>query len=251
MYIRLPLDGTTNTRDLGGYAGFGKKVTKWKKLLRSDCVSRLTAADKDYLVNEYQLAKVIDLRSPKEAKEAPNAFASDERVIYINLSLSFDVNPNEPIGWDIHRENLFGNFYVDILENKKEQLKKVFEEIMNVDDGDSVLFHCTAGKDRTGVVAMLILGLCGVSRQDIATNYMQTATNLKYNAGFSETNKKMMGQFIDINDEILKKMASSDEEYIEYCYDHLIEKYKTFKDYFLSIGFSEESMDQFVKATLI
>ncbi len=245
--IRLPLEGTTNTRDIGGHLGSDNRLFKWKKVLRSDCLSRLTEKDKDYLVNKYKLEKVIDLRSPAEIENAHNVFEYDERVQYINISLADEIDPNKPMDISNMATNFFGDFYLNLIENKQGHIKEVLDEIINLKDDSSVLFHCTAGKDRTGVIAMLLMGFCVVSKQDITTNYMQSATNLKYNEHFNEGNRKMFEKYKDlVSEEILKSIASSDVEYIEFVYDKLIEKYSTFEKYFLHIGISEDEINKLV-----
>ncbi len=245
--IRLPLEGTTNTRDIGGYIGSDNRLFKWKKALRSDCLSRLTENDKDYLVDRYNLKKVIDLRSPSEINKAHNVFEYDDRVKYINISLADEIDPNRPIDLSKFRANFFGDFYVDLIENKQANIKEVLEEILSLEENESVLFHCTAGKDRTGVIAMLLLGICGVSKQDISTNYMQTATNLKYNDHFIEGNRRMFEKYKDlVSEELLNSFISSNVEFIEFAYEKLMDKYGSFYDYFLHIGINEEEINRLV-----
>ncbi len=245
--IRLNLEGTTNTRDIGGYIGADNRLIKWKKALRSDCLSRLTENDKEYLINKYKLEKVIDLRSFSEIERARNVFENDERVKYINISLADEIDPNKPMDFSNMTANFFGDFYVNIIENKQVNVKAVIKEIITLQDDSSVLFHCTAGKDRTGVVAMLLLGICGVSKQDITTNYMITATNLKYNEHFIENNRKMFEKYKDyVSEDILKNIAASNVEYIEFVYDKLMENYGSFKSYFLHIGITEEEINTLV-----
>ncbi len=242
--IRLPLEGTSNTRDIGGYVGSNNRVFKWGKVLRSDCVARLTDKDIDYLVNKYKLKKVIDLRSVSEKENAPNVFETDDRVDYVNISLADEIDPNKPLNLTELSDKFFSDFYVKLIQNKQGHIKNVITEISNIGEDESVLFHCTAGKDRTGVTTMLLLGICGVSKQDITTNYMQTATNLKYNKEYIENNKKMFEKYkTKVSDDLLKKLASSDEAYIEHVYDVLIHKFGSFKEYFLHIGITEEEIE--------
>lgn len=246
--IRLPLEGTTNTRDIGGYVCADHRYFVWKKVLRSDCMSRLTEKDRDYLVEKYAVKKVIDLRSNQERIAAPNALEQDERVKYIHISLADDMDPNKPVNIPDLTESFLRDFYIDLLENKKDHLKDVLQEIRSAVEEGSVIFHCTAGKDRTGVVAMLLLGICGVSKQDIATNYMQTATNLKYNRYFSEGAKKMSEQYLaKLGKDLMQIMISSDDEHIEYAYDYFINKYGSFHNYFLHVGFMEDEIKDLVE----
>lgn len=246
--IRLPLEGANNTRDLGGYVG-NNRAFKWKRVLRSDCMSRLTVSDMDFLLKKYNLKKVIDLRSSHEIERAHNIFEMENSIKYINISLADDVDPNKPIDLLAIPENYLRDFYIDILETKKENLKKVIDEISSLSEDASVIFHCTAGKDRTGVVAMLLLGICGVSKQDITTNYMQTATNLKYNKYFFDGLKEMAKKYAqDSMDDIIKRMVGSEAEYIEYTYDNLIDKYGSFHDYFISLGFTDDEIYKLVNS---
>ncbi len=246
--IRLPLEGTSNTRDIGGYIG-NNKLFKWRKVLRSDCLSKITDNDKEYLINKYNLKKVIDLRSVPETLLAENALAKDDRVQYINISLADEIDPNKPLDLRNISKDFLSDFYINLLENKQENIKAVLKEIINLDEDASVLFHCTAGKDRTGVVAMLLLGICGVNKQDISTNYMQTATNLKYNKHFAESNKKLAEKFKSSKEEnLIEKIVSSNEKYIEYTYDKLIEKYSTFKNYFIHIGITENEITKLIES---
>ncbi len=247
--IRLPLEGTSNTRDIGGYVAENNKFFKWKKILRSDCMSKITENDKGYLINKYKLKKIIDLRSPAEISIVENALAKDERVQYINISLADEIDPNKPLNLENLHDNFLRDFYINILENKQSNVKDVIKEIIDLEDDSSVLFHCTAGKDRTGVISMLLLGICGVERQDISTNYMQTATNLKYNNHFVESNKRLIKKYDKKQGEnLIKKIIGSNEEYIEDTYDRLIEKYGTFKDYFLHIGITKDEIDKLINS---
>ncbi|MFV0504780.1 MAG: tyrosine-protein phosphatase [Lachnospirales bacterium] len=243
--IRLPLEGTSNTRDLGGYIGNGK-VFKWGKVYRSDCLSKLTEADKDFLVNR-GIKKVIDLRSLGETKKGNNKFENDKRVEYINISLAGDLDPNNPKDFvKMSAISLIG-LYKDILTNKKEEVRDVLKEICQLKDGESVIFHCTAGKDRTGVIAMLLLGIVGVTKQDIATNYMQTATNLKYDKALGGNEFKiasLLPKGVDLD--AVMNMLASPAENIETTYDFLINEFNSFKDYFLRIGLSLEEVEKLI-----
>ncbi len=246
--IRLPLKGTANTRDIGGYVGENNRGFKWKKILRSDCLSTLKEEDKDYLVDKYKLGKVIDLRSLGEVEKAPSLLNSDSRVKYINIPLSGDIDPNKPNYFSSISERFLQEIYIDIIENKQEGLKKVIEEIIDVNDSEAVLFNCTAGKDRTGVLTMLLHGICGVSKQDITTNYLQTEVNLKYSSLLSELNKKASEKF---SLEIAKRVMNSNPENIEEMYDLIIDKYKSFYDYFLLIGISKENIEKLVNSLTV
>lgn len=246
--IRLPLSGSANTRDIGGYACGDRKYTKWGKVLRSDCLSRLTQDDKDFLFDRYHVKKVIDLRSDSELTSAPGAFLGDGRIKTVHVSLSDELDPNKPADPGKMDENFLRDMYISILDNKKDSISRILAEISETVEDGAVIYHCTAGKDRTGVVTMLLLGICGVSKQDIAANYMQSSVNLKYSGIFTSNFIRLTEQYSDlIPGDIMKKIAGSDAENIEYAYDSVIENYRSFKNFYIHIGFAENEINKLVE----
>nr|WP_290771559.1 tyrosine-protein phosphatase [Anaerofustis sp.] len=164
----LPLEGTNNVRDLGGYyCDLGKgKITKYHKFIRSSGLSYITKKDIDFLIS-YGVKDVLDLRSQEEAEAMPNKLKDIEGITYYNIPLSI-----EDMVADITKEEKNFNMqegYIKRIESKH-IIKGIVEYIADNINGN-FLFHCTAGKDRTGLVASILLGLCKVSRSDIKANY--------------------------------------------------------------------------------
>lgn len=166
----LALPGSHNIRDLGGYARQAGGVTQWRRLLRGEALHHLAPQSVDMLVAD-GLALVIDLRGPHETGQAPHPFAEHAGVAYCNIAL-FDALA--PIGmattpFDMARR------YCAALDQCGANLAAVLRAIAAAPPG-MVLFHCTAGKDRTGIIAALVLALAGVSRDDVIADYALTAT---------------------------------------------------------------------------
>jgi protein-tyrosine phosphatase len=185
-YIRLPLRQTFNTRDLGGYASANGAATRWRAFLRSDDPAHCEQDDIDFLLT-YGLKTVIDLRSKLECDLAPSPFAEVSDVHYANIPLGFD-SYNQAESLDELNEAIptLAEFYLMILKEKPYQVREIFE--LMVDRlPDTTLFHCVVGKDRTGVVAMLLLSLAEVSTGDILTNYEVTFSHVMQNPRFLET----------------------------------------------------------------
>jgi protein-tyrosine phosphatase len=162
----LPIEGTFNIRDLGGYMA-GEHETLWRRILRADGLHRLTEAGRDTLVSE-GVRTVIDLRRPAELEVQPNPFATDDRVRYINVSLFENLAPT--YGPQI---DTLHTLYVRALQERPETIASILSMIAEAEDG-AVLFHCTAGKDRTGLIAALLLGNAGVSEDEIIADYALT-----------------------------------------------------------------------------
>ena len=179
-FIRLPLRQTYNTRDLGGYASATGSTTRWRAFLRSDEPAHCEQDDIDFLL-AYGMRTVIDLRSKLECDLAPNPFALLGDVHYVNIPLGFD-DYDQAVSLEELNQAIptLAEFYVMILKEKPHQIREIFE-LMADRLPDTTLFHCVVGKDRTGVVAMLLLSLAEVSAGDILTNYEVTFSYVMQN----------------------------------------------------------------------
>ncbi len=232
-YVRLPLEGTTNTRDLGGYSTKDGHSTKWHAFIRSDDLALLSDHDKKFL-EEYGLKTIIDLRSAMELSMRPNPYLHHEHIHYHNVSLFEKADPERLATLSL---DTLGGMYVDILINHKNQIKTVMEIIADAPEG-TILFHCAAGKDRTGVIAMLLLGLAKVRNRDIVSNYEVSYTNLKRNAYFKE------------NKDSLSHLMTSTNTYMEDTLRYLYAHYPSIEAYLLDIGCSQALLDK-IKARFV
>lgn len=169
----IRLDGAHNVRDLGGYATASGGMVPWRTFLRADALHELSPADIEALL-ALGLSTVIDLRSDAELAQQPSTFAAREGVRYHHISLFDGLAPADAMLASSESFDL-GVRYIAAIDTCRPALLKVAEAIAEADDG-VVLFNCTAGKDRTGIVAALLLSLAGVSAEDIAEDYGLTAT---------------------------------------------------------------------------
>lgn len=163
----LPLAGTYNLRDLGGYDAKGGR-TRWRRVLRADSLHRLDAEGIAALVGE-GLVAVIDLRQPQEIEAQPNPFVSHDIVRYHNVSLFDRVMP------PMSAADVLLELYKLALAERGDALRTILGTIAETGEDGAVLFHCTAGKDRTGIVASLLLSLAGVDEETIGRDYALTA----------------------------------------------------------------------------
>ena len=169
----LPLSGAYNFRDLGGYRTRSGGLTKWRRILRADSPHRLSQGDISGLLDQ-GLSTVIDLRSANEVMDAPNPFLTHAQVTYLNVSLFDHLAPADMRqGQSGATDDPLLDFYVTTLANRQPAIRDVLGAIAGARDG-AVLFHCTAGKDRTGLISALLLGLADVEEDDIVSDYAQT-----------------------------------------------------------------------------
>lgn len=164
------LPDTHNIRDLGGYPRISGGMTQWRRILRGEALHPLTEQSLTDLVAN-GLSLVIDLRGPHETTATEHPFIGHESVAYRNIVLFDALAPialaQQP--FDMAQR------YCDALDCCQDQFAEVLRAIATAEPG-IVLFHCTAGKDRTGVVAALLLALAEVSDADIIADYALTAS---------------------------------------------------------------------------
>ena len=163
----LPIKGTYNVRDLGGYETPAGE-TRWRRILRADGLHRLDGEGMEALVAE-GVTTVIDLRHRNELDQQPNPFAAEDKVAYHNVSLFEELAPTPRPGEDVLLQ-----LYIRALESRQVPIAQVLTIIADAPTG-TVLFHCTAGKDRTGIISALLLGLAGVNSDTIVADYALTA----------------------------------------------------------------------------
>ena len=163
----LPIAGTYNVRDLGGYPAASGQ-TQWRRMLRADALHRLDAEGIEAML-ETGVTTVIDLRHGDELTHQPNPFDGHSDVAYHNVSLLEGLAPSLMSEGDLLLE-----LYMLALTQSQSALAQKLQIIADAPPG-AVLFHCTAGKDRTGIVAALLLGVAGVEAGLIVEDYALTA----------------------------------------------------------------------------
>jgi protein-tyrosine phosphatase len=163
----IPLTGAFNFRDLGGYpSGLGGE-TRWRRIFRSDNLSTLTEDDQKVLA-DLSIATVIDLRSPGEV--AGGRIAESDAYAYHHLPMA-DVLPDTTDTRWSSPEYVSGRY----LEMLSDGCVRSALEIAADPRSYPLVFHCAAGKDRTGIIAAILLTLLEVSREEIVADYMLTA----------------------------------------------------------------------------
>ncbi len=168
----VPLSGTKNTCDLGGYHAIFKKMTKCRKIFRSDNFKSFTNTDIEMLPD---IILDIDLRNSGEIQKCPDAISNVFGVTYKNIPISYfaDMRSNGDIEKLKSGSMKWYEVYINTINNEssRKDIKKIFDLIASHISTGSVVIHCSHGKDRTGIISALILGICGVSDNDIVNNY--------------------------------------------------------------------------------
>jgi protein-tyrosine phosphatase len=168
----IKFESISNFRDLGGYrARDGREVT-WRRVFRSANLGDMTANDLDRMSDEFGLHLVLDLRSKSEVEKQGTGLLSGSKIAYHNISLGSDGREGPPNDQAFQGLKNMGEFYFTMArhdgfgERLVEALKVVAEP-----DNHPLVFHCFAGKDRTGILAAFLLNVLNVADEDINKDY--------------------------------------------------------------------------------
>ena len=201
----IVLEGEDNMRDMGGFVGEDSKRVLYRKLFRSGELPDLTVNDFT-TITELGINSVIDLRTDEEVEENPDVLP--EGLASVHLSLLNNINPsgvdiNYVIAGYASADDYMLPFYT-VDAKKIEQWKIIFDMLEAQDQ--VTLWHCTAGKDRAGMTAALVLASLGVDRETIIEDYLASNTyletfieqtvafiNSNYGEGFGENLRPVLG----------------------------------------------------------
>ena len=172
----LPMEGAYNVRDLGGYQTTDGKTVKWEMIIRSGDLNKLTDRDLECL-NNMQIRTFIDFRDSAEIEAAPDKTPASWQQTY---PLSIDAG--SMVDLQSVSMDSTGTIMIEInkaLVNQHQEIYKEFFRIVSDESQAPLLFHCSAGKDRTGLAAALFLAALGVDREVIIEDYLLSAVYLE------------------------------------------------------------------------
>jgi protein-tyrosine phosphatase len=177
----LPLKGTFNVRDVGGYRTTDGRQVKWKTLLRGDALHSLDDESRMHLAS-YGLQSSIDLREDDEREAAPDRFDGEVRSISVPL---FSLGASTVMGETLDHTSLttLEDVYRLLVRTRGSAIATAIRQLADPANVPAIV-HCSAGKDRTGVVIALVLAVIGVPDEVIAADF--AATGLFLNEEFRQ-----------------------------------------------------------------
>jgi len=230
----LEVDGAHNVRDLGGYRARDGRMTRWGVFYRSAGLHRLSDAGQAALLGR-GIHTVVDLRHAHELERNPNVLADVPIVDYHHISL---LNPAVAGASTVRT---LGELYVQLLDGSGRELQQVFA-VLAADrevGEEAALFHCAAGKDRTGVVAGLLLALAGVEDEAIAEDYALTSACI---APIMDELREGRPQAVAA--EQYEPFLESDPAHMHNMLRHLEDRYGGAESYLRSIGLTDEQIER-------
>jgi len=251
MSTLLEFDNLHNTRDLGGMKTMDGKTIKEGMLIRSGHLFDLSEADTSKLAEIVGL--VVDFRTTGEQEEKPDT--QIDGVVFVKLPIVDDltggISREEKADRDIFKTfaakpeaakkymcDMYSNFASDYSVSKYAE----FVSFLMNNNNKAVLWHCTAGKDRAGIGALIIQEILGVSKQDIIEDYL--ATNIYLRADIQKLSQMIMKNMAsNAMDRSLKYLFGADREYIEAYYKAIEDKFGSYKAFIHEgLGLTDEAI---------
>jgi protein-tyrosine phosphatase len=186
---RIPLEAGFNFRDLGGHQTADGRRVRTGVLYRADTLHRLTAADLGVL-RRLGLRTVIDLRTSTELERFGRVGLTDDEIAHHHLPMIDEVrSPESRFEDEVPTPEQRGEIYLRMLEQGRPAVADALR-VLAADGALPAVFHCTAGKDRTGVLAALVLGQLGVPDDAVAEDYALTEETVEATRAWLEANDR-------------------------------------------------------------
>jgi len=238
--------GIVNFRDLGGISAKYGRVKK-HRLLRAGELVGLEPADIEMLTGEYQLKSIFDFRDQREIAKRPDMVLPG--VQYLNIDIMKDIRENAT-SLDNVKANLNPQIAADGMREVYRRIvlnavsRNAYHEfIVNLRElkEGAALFHCFAGKDRTGIGAAIILTILGVSREDIYADYMLT-NELRAEANEALIARDRQSGLSESQILGLRHLYTVHESYLDEMYQAAEETYGSF-EYYIGEGLGISQQD--------
>jgi protein-tyrosine phosphatase len=167
----IGLKSVTNFRDIGGYKTRKGQTVAWRRVFRCGEFRNMTQDDFKRLTNELGVVSVIDLRSGPELENNGKGLLEGSEIKYCNIAFMTDDDPGANASRYAHCTNM-GEFYLE-MARQKDYGQRITEALEVIADPKNhpIVFHCAVGKDRTGMLASVLLSLLGVAEKDIIEDY--------------------------------------------------------------------------------
>ena len=242
---RTPLEGATNFRDLGGYATQDGRTVKWGMLFRSNGLFALTDGDLDYLARR-KFRLVCDFRSVEEQTTAPSRLPSDGPPEVLSLSVRPEAGDRLRVlamsggtqAADIVAA--YAAIYRAYARDYHDQFGTFLARLADAESYPAV-FHCMAGKDRTGFAAAMILAALGAPNEVIFEDYLLTNGYWTLRGRFPET----------MDEEAQAAFGAARREYLEAAFDEIHREHESLDAYVRdALGLSETAREN-IRAHLL
>jgi protein-tyrosine phosphatase len=247
-----PFDGIVNFRDMGGYKTNDGHRVKWGRIFRSGHLARATDKDKT-LIKKMAIKTICDFRTPGEVESQPDWLPNDGSVKYVQFPIvhgefdpvaAMESLQKGDISW------LTEDFMVKRYIQKIDEFPKVWGEMIKMladPDNRPLVFHCTAGKDRAGACAALILLALGVPEDTVI--YDHGLSNVYIADALEKINARIRAMGVD--PEKVAPYFTAPRNAIVAFVDHIRKSYRSASEYLMTrAGVNKKTLDLLKKELL-
>lgn len=245
---RLPLEGAANFRDLGGYRTRDGRTTRWGRVYRSGELSELTDRDLE-VISRLGIRLVCDFRGPSELAEDPDRLPEDPAPEILGLpifdgrvdaiALRNQILSGDTDGTDFAQLLIDGN--QEFVNSASDRYGQMFERLA-APGGLPAVVHCTAGKDRAGFAAAIVLMALGVPEETVFADYLLTN---HYTA--RQTDRMLFGvrllSMFRTDPEDVRPLFEARPEYLQAAMDAIEDRHGSFDAYLQDgLGISDATL---------
>ena len=247
---RLPLTGLKNARELGGFPTKDGKVTKYGQFIRTELPRKLTEGDLDYL-RQYGVKVSVDLRGRPETEHLVSMLRDVDWCRYYHEPVfneqvamgdrSEEKRQKEPVpAPDPFIE--WGKLYISMVEQHKDWTRRVLS--LAAEAEGVMQYHCSTGKDRTGILTALLLSIAGVPEEDIIADYCVSQVYMR--PVYEELTRLMPPLPNQSGESVMPDIESpffkTSPENMRQLLEHWNEKYGSVEQYILDCGVTQEAV---------
>jgi protein-tyrosine phosphatase len=232
------MEGAVNFRDIGGYKTVEGKEVKWGKVFRSADVSKLTERDLTVL-EQKRIHTVVDFRGVKESQKAPDHILPG--TDYMLCPAGSDSLPSaKDMAIRIRQDSFLEKMYMNT-EHLAARYRPFFQKLLVLPESESIMYHCTGGRDRTGMATALLLHVLGVPKETIEADFV--ASNI-YLASRNKDLFKDMATAAGTDVEAMRKALALRPELIRSMFSAIERKYGSVETFFeKELGVDKQRME--------
>jgi protein-tyrosine phosphatase len=252
----LPFSGAKNFRDLGGYQMLDGHTVRWNVLYRSDSLHKLTDSDLRYL-SALMLERVIDFRVAHEKQLEPDRLPKDADIRVVEIPI-FDASTRvwhnareglEKYLKDVNPAQYMIKANVELATRFIPEMRHFLHEVLSA-NGKPILFHCAAGKDRTGFAAAVLLQILGVPFATVMQDYLLSNQYYlsSYRWGLMLLRLVKGKRFA----EVTRGFMEVRPEYLSAGFDYINREFNSFENYVSDVlGLTEKDVERLKSLYLV
>jgi protein-tyrosine phosphatase len=236
-----------NFRDIGGYSAGGGHTVAWRRVFRCGEFRNITQDDFKRLTNELGVVSIIDLRSGPELENNSKGLLEGSELKYCNIAFMTDDDPGGNASRYAHCTNM-GEFYLE-MARQKDYCQRITEALEVIADPKNhpIVFHCAVGKDRTGMLAAILLSLLGVAEKDIIEDYTLSEPYMDELLARLKNNPQKNDPPLDIPEYFWKAGPESMKLFLS----TLSKEYGSIKQYVAAMGGKPDLAERLAKTLLV